>query len=476
MSKIKSTFVSNSGAKRKKLTPLQIGALVSLFLVICCLCSVGISLVNGNKATPTQASAGSSAKDLPTILPQTTTAETDPGPTQITATESAPSTIPIETTAPVDSPTLVVPSSENPLRVHFVDVGQGDSILIQAPDGKTGLIDGGEANTGIVQYLQMLGISHLDFVLATHPHSDHIGGLVQVLQVIPVDVVYTNGMMHTTLTYEHFLDAISESRAEYVELKRGDAISLGWLTFEVLSLVPNNDEDLNNGSLVLRLVYGKVSFLFTGDAEVAAEESMLSSGLDLTAIILKVAHHGSRTSSTPAFLAQVKPEVAIYTAGIGNDFGHPHTETIAALTALGAKIYGTDVNGTIIVTTNGSGYSIETEKQGQVQAPPVVQPTVLLPVTTSIDVVSLTSPISPGGQASLTIKTAPGAACTITVYYKSGASQAQGLGPQTANNDGNVTWGWKVGTRTTPGTWRIVVTANINGQMITNEIQFVVQK
>ena len=517
MSRDKNIVVSNSGTKRRRFTPLQIGAVASLILVACCLCFLGVSLFNSNNATSTQVanlpaitltgdistptqvvnlpattpkSTESSTVYLPQIVLQSGTNEPDSSATS----ESVPAPLPTETTAPLDTPVPVTPTAVNPLRVHFVDVGQGDSILIQAPDGEAGLVDGGETDTGIVQYLQSQGINHLDFVLATHPHSDHIGGLAQVLQVIPVDIVYTNGVAHTTLTYEHFLDAIIDSGAEYVEVKRGDTISLGRLTFEVLNPVSNEDNDLNNSSIVLRMAYGEVSFLFTGDAQAAAESTMLASGLNLNATILKVAHHGSHSSSTPEFLAQVKPEVAIYSAGKGNDYGHPHPETIEGLLAVGAKIYGTDVNGTVVVTTNGSGYSVETIKQGQIQAPPIIQPTEeqpivqptappptaqpteVPPVKPTIDIVSLTSPIAPGGQASLTIKTTPGAACTITVYYKSGPSQAQGLGPQTANSEGNVTWSWKVGTRTTPGTWHVVVTADINGQTITQDIPFEVRK
>jgi hypothetical protein len=169
-----------------------------------------------------------------------------------------------------------------------------------------------------------------------------------------------------------------------------------------------------------------------------------------------------------------KPTVAIYSAGLGNDYGHPDPETITALQAIGAIIYGTDINGTIIVTSDGSGYSIETTKQGRSQTLPTVQPTTTSEL--SINVVSLTSPIAPGQKATLIIQTTPGADCSIAVYTKSGRSQAQGLGPQTAAADGGVTWSWKVGTSTTPGTWRIVVTATFSGQTISKEIPFEVQK
>lgn len=227
------------------------------------------------------------------------------------------------------------------------------------------LIDGGEADTGVVQYLKSKGGNRLDLVVATHPHADHIGGLVQVLKTIPVSKVVTNGQPTTTKTYENFLDAIAAAKAEYIEVKRGDSLRLGDLVFSVLNPTSAKGDDLNDNSAVLRLVYGKVSFLFTGDTQAQAEASMsVSSFSPVQANILKVGHHGSRTSSSRAFLTLVKPEVAIYSAGKGNPYGHPHAETIAALSAIGAKIYGTDVNGTVVVTTDGSTYKVVASKQG----------------------------------------------------------------------------------------------------------------
>jgi len=278
----------------------------------------------------------------------------------------------VATATPAAEPTAAPSGS---LQVHFIDVGQGDSILVVAPDGKTMLIDGGEADSGALQYLQKKGIKRLDVVVATHPHADHIGGLVQVLKAVPVARVVTNGQSHTTRTYEDFLDAIAAAKAEYVEVKRGDTVALGSLTFTVLNPTPGMGDDMNNNSVVLRLAFGKVSFLFEGDAQTDAETSMsVSSFSPVQATILKVAHHGSRTSSSPAFLALVKPKVAIYSAGLGNSYGHPHPETIAALLAVGATIYGTDVNGTVIVTTDGITYKVEAAK-GQPRAPPAVSTT-----------------------------------------------------------------------------------------------------
>jgi hypothetical protein len=183
----------------------------------------------------------------------------------------------------------------------------------------------------------------------------------------------------------------------------------------------------------------------------------------------------------------VKPTVAVYSAGIGNSYGHPHPETIAALTAVGAQIYGTDVNGTIIVTADASGYKLEVGKE-KLRAPPTAQPTSVpvggavatepaTPVSgpLTLEIASVTSPVKRGASATLTAKTAPGVNCTIIVYYKSGPSKASGLGPKTADAEGNVSWTWKVGTTTSPGTWGIFVTATLGDQTVTQETTFTVQ-
>ena len=393
-------------------------------------------------------------------------------------------TEPLPTIAAVmEQPT---PAVSGVLKVHFIDVGQGDAILITAPDGKTALIDGGETDSGVVQYLKNQGVQKIDLMIATHPHSDHIGGLVQVLRTMPVAKVVTNGQPHTTKTYENFLDGIASAKAEYVEVKRGDTIALGGLTFDVLSPTSTSG-DMNNNSVVLKLAFGKTTFLFMGDAQKEAEASILAASIPVKADILKVGHHGSRTSSTPSFLAQVKPTVAVYSAGIGNSYGHPHPETIAALTAVGAQIYGTDVNGTIIVTADASGYKLEVGKE-KLRAPPTAQPTSVpvggavatepaTPVSgpLTLEIASVTSPVKRGASATLTAKTAPGVNCTIIVYYKSGPSKASGLGPKTADAEGNVSWTWKVGTTTSPGTWGIFVTATLGDQTVTQETTFTVQ-
>lgn len=389
--------------------------------------------------------------------------------------------------APITVNTIVPnqPASGNLMRVYFFDVGQGDATLIQTPDGKNILIDGGDPGTGIVQYLKSLKVQRIDYMIATHPDSDHIGGLVDVLTEIPVSKVITNGEVNSTPVYESFLGAFKNARDGMVEVKRGDTISAGSLNILVLNPVGNQGGDLNESSLVLKFKYGNTTFLMMGDTGESTEASLKTASLPIKADILKVGHHGSDSSSTPAFLNLVKPAVAIYFAGAGNPFHLPAPQTIAALNAVGAQVYGTDTNGTIVVTVDTKSYNIHASKN-ETRAPPVMAPptqTIIVlptnpppaPVSGGIQIISLTSPIDPGAEATLTAKTVPGASCTITVYHKSGPSEAQGLEPKTAGANGMVSWTWKVGASTTPGTWRIVVTATINGQTYTQEIPFIVR-
>jgi len=266
-------------------------------------------------------------------------------------------------------------AASNGLRVHFIDVGQGDSILIQSPSGATVLIDGGPGNGMALAYLRQKGINRLDVVIATHPHEDHIGGLIQVMQVIPVGQIWTSGASNTTGVFERFLDIIDTKKIPYNEAASNSLITAGDLRFDVL-YAKRQADDLNNTSIVAHLMYGQVSFLFVGDAQSSAESQMLRSAANrLKSTILKVGHHGSHTSSTPAFLAAVQPILAVYSAGKNNSYGHPHAQTITALKNVGATVYGTAVNGTIVISTDGTTYQVATSgvaqpaAGGQVAAP-----------------------------------------------------------------------------------------------------------
>lgn len=445
---------------------------LTLFILGCILAPLPIT------SQPATATPSPTSLITDTVSPPTRT------PTAVPATDTAQSAAPTGTATTLPSLTPVVlptdVSSSNPFKVYFFDVGQGDSTLILSPDGRTALIDGGDSGTGVVQYLQNLGIQRIDLMFVTHPHADHIGGLVDVLNAMPVAQVVTSGEINTTSVFERFLDGIDRAGAEYIEAKRGDSIPFGNVAFQVLSPVHLSPDNLNNSSLVLKFEIGKTTFLFMGDAEREIESELLGFGESLDVDILKVGHHASKSSSTPAFLNAVSPEIAMYSAGIGNSYGHPAPQTISALQAIGAAIYGTDQLGTILITISSDGYQVSSERQPAatpVVIAPVVPTTATVASTTGggLTILSVTSPVSKGSTATLTAQAAPGAACTITVYYKSGPSQAQGLEPKTAGADGKISWSWTVGVRTSAGNWRIVVSCTANGNTSTKETYFTVQ-
>ncbi len=278
---------------------------------------------------------------------------------QTTPATTPPFSTPATTQSP--PPSITTPT-QGELKVHFIDVGQGDSILIDLGETEV-LIDGGEKSPGVVPYLEEYVDGPLEVMVATHPHADHIGGLIAVLDAFQVEQIWHNGDTSTSKTYAEFMSAVQSEGAQVHIGRRGDNINAGELTFTILNPTTLAGTT-NNNSIVTSLSYGNVDFLFTGDAEQEAEAAMLlASDIPVPEVeILKVGHHGSRTASSKDFLAATSPEVAVYMAGQDNSYGHPHQETLDALAQIGAKIYGTDVNGTIIATTDGEKYTIQTTK------------------------------------------------------------------------------------------------------------------
>lgn len=255
------------------------------------------------------------------------------------------------------------------LAVHFLDVGQGDAIAIQSPAGKWILIDGGEEPQGkavVVPYLRSQGVKSLDMVVMTHPHSDHIGGLNPVLAEIPVGMVLADGQVHTSMTYERLLTTIDELDIPFVLARRGQVYDLGGgAQLYILHPEEITYSDLNNNSVVARLVYGQVAFLFTGDGEAEMEAEVLASGEPVASQVLKVGHHGSSTSTTDDFMQSVSPILAVISVGARNLYGHPAKEVVARLEARGTEVLRTDLEGTIVVTTDGSSALSVATKRGR---------------------------------------------------------------------------------------------------------------
>ncbi|WP_232336735.1 MBL fold metallo-hydrolase [Planococcus lenghuensis] len=238
------------------------------------------------------------------------------------------------------------------LMVHYIDAGQADATLFEFGD-YTMLIDAGDWNAiDVIDYLEAQDISQIDIAVGTHPDADHIGQLAEVIEQFDVSEVWMSGNISTSDTFINALEAIDASDAAYVEPRAGEEYELGPLEIDVLYPEEITGES-NAESIALKLSYGETGFIFTGDAGVQQEQEMIDSRADLDAEVLQLGHHGSNTSTSRAFLKAVSPEVVIYSAGAGNPYGHPHAEVIASAENTGADVFGTDVNGTIIVQTDG---------------------------------------------------------------------------------------------------------------------------
>ncbi len=244
------------------------------------------------------------------------------------------------------------------LKVHFIDVGQGDCILIE--DGTSAmLIDAGnpENGPGIVSYIKNLGTQKLNFVLATHPHADHIGGMADVINAFDVEKIIMPKATHTTRTFENLLLTIQNKGLKITAPVPGTEYKLGDASFTILAPNSSSYKDLNDYSVVIKLKYGSTSFLFTGDAEAVSENEILARGYDVKANVLKVGHHGSTSSTTERFLDAVSPRYAVICVGANNQYGHPAPETLSKLAERGIKIYRTDEAGTIVATSDGKSIS-----------------------------------------------------------------------------------------------------------------------
>lgn len=252
---------------------------------------------------------------------------------------------------------------EGTLAVRFVDVGQGDCEIIQIPDGRNIIIDGGPNSSAqsLISEINEYGIKRFDYVIATHPHEDHIGGLDEVIKNFEIGEVYMPKISANTSSFTNLVSEIKSKNVKTNVAKAGVVIiDEDNITAEFLAPNSDNYEDTNNYSAVLKFTYNGISFLFTGDAEKESEFEMLENNANLSSCVLKVGHHGSTTSTTNQFLRAVYPKIAVIEVGDDNSYGHPHEETIGKLN--GIRVYRTDINGTVTVSCNGSDIKVHTEK------------------------------------------------------------------------------------------------------------------
>ena len=264
-------------------------------------------------------------------------------------------------------------TAEGTITAKVLNIGQGDSILIQTSE-KTVLVDTSDVDERdkLRAELKKADVKKIDTIILTHPHADHIGGMDVLLDEYPVGMVYDNGMPSTSKLFLGYVKKLKEKNIERKGLVAGDRVDLGGgAVFEVLGpsaelvkegSVKGYKHDPNNESVVGRLVYGNFSMMLTGDAEKKEEQAILAAGSPVQSTILKSGHHGSKTSSSADFLRAVRPEAALISCGVNNDYGHPHKETMKKYHALEIPIYVTAENGTITVRSDGKTYDISVEK------------------------------------------------------------------------------------------------------------------
>ena len=354
--------------------------------------------------------------------------------------------------------------SSGTLKVNYIDVGQGDSIFIQLPNNKTMLIDAGEAykSDNVINYLNDLGITKINYVIGTHPHTDHIGGLEEVINTFDIGSIYMPRASSTSKTYEDLLTTIS-SKGLKVKTAKSGVVVLDEDNLKLEFIAPNSDSysELNNYSAVLKLTYLDNTFLFMGDAETLSEDEITN---EIKADVIKVGHHGSDSSSSLEFVKKVSPEYAIIMVGEGNSYNHPYQSIIDRYESVGAKVLRTDLDGNIVCDSDGKKVTCDGDKDSSSNSNSNSTS------TSDINLVSMTTPVSRGSDATISIKGVPNITYDIDVMYSSGESKASGLEDKTSDSEGNVSWTFKVSSNVKVGTYEVKITDGENSVSYSLEV------
>ena len=261
-----------------------------------------------------------------------------------------------------NNPTVTVPMDG--LYVHYIDVGQGDCTLLQC-DGQTMLIDAGigEQANHITTYLKQQGVKSIDYLVCTHAHADHCGGMKAVIAAFPVHTFYSSVTSSSNGAFQRVMRAAETANLAITVPGVGDTFALGGATVTVLG-PQKHYSDVNNQSLILRVDYGSNAFLFTGDAEYESETDVLDAGENVRCDVIKAGHHGSRTSTGYRLLYEAQPKYAVISCGADNEYGHPHDDTLSRLRDADVTVYRTDLNGTVVCRSDGTNLTFTTEKEG----------------------------------------------------------------------------------------------------------------
>lgn len=361
------------------------------------------SIVETTEPIETTLSSSTTSDETQNTTAKETEAESTTSSTSATST-TAQTTAPITTTTTSTEP--VVTEFTDDMLVHFIDVGQGDSTFIELPNDECMLIDAGESDQAdkVVTYIYTQGYDTIDYVVATHAHSDHIGGLPTVLGSFNINNFYMTSAVATTQIYENMLYAVEDSGADIHSVMAGDVIlNEANLLIEVVAPKAIDDEEQNNNSIVVKLTYGDDKFLFTGDAEKSEEDGIWT---NIKCDVLKIGHHGSDSSSTSNFLKKVEPTYAVISCGLNNSYGHPTSDVLKRLDDRNIDVYRTDIQGTIIFTSNGKDISVNVK-------PTEYTPPVITTTTTQAQV----QPPNEGGGTTYVLNTN-----TKKIHYESCSS------------------------------------------------------